>query len=112
MLDAIDALVPAYRPPPSDHRNPYESEPYDGLGPYDLGDLLDWQMHGAELPEPERSGHCELSDTEIARWDARVDRWVRAHGGSLDDEPTPELQPWGYWMEIDGARVWTDDDID
>ncbi|MGH7578128.1 MAG: hypothetical protein ACREM1_23805 [Longimicrobiales bacterium] len=78
-----------YRPPTSDRRNRYKNEPYDGLGPHDLGDLLDWQMHGAELPEPERSAHCELSDVEIARWDARVDRWVRAHGGSLDDELAP-----------------------
>jgi hypothetical protein len=32
-----------------------------------------------------------------------------AHGVSLQDEPAPEIRPWGYWLEIDGARVWTDD---
>lgn len=108
-LAAIDALIPSHRPPTADPRYRYEHEPYDGLGPYELGDLLDWQMYGVELPEPERSGHRELSDAEIARWDARVDAWAEAHGASLADEPAPEIHAWGYWMEIDGARVWTDD---
>lgn len=108
-LAAIDALVPTYRPAEPDRRTRYEHEPYDGLGPHDLSDLVDWQMYGVELPEPERSAHRELSDAEIARWDARVDAWAKAHGASVADEPAPELQPWGYWMEIDRARVWTDD---
>lgn len=113
-LAAIDSLIPSHRmpAPESDRRARYEHEPYDGLGPYDLSDLLDWQMGRDELPEPARSAHHELSDTEIARWDARVDAWARACGGSLEDEPAPELQPWGYWMDIDGARVWTDDIFD
>jgi hypothetical protein len=32
-----------------------------------------WQMYGIDLPEPERSEHREMSDAEIARWDAQVD---------------------------------------
>ena len=106
---AADSPVTFFRPCDTDHRNRYQHEEYDGLGVHDLGDLLDWQMHGIELPKPERSSHRELSDAEIARWDARVDAWAKARGLSLADEPTPELQPWGYWMEIDGAMVWTDD---
>jgi hypothetical protein len=38
-----------------------------------------------------------------------VDAWVAAHGGSLQDEPAPEIQPWGYAVRIEGALVWTDD---
>lgn len=93
----------------TDSRDRYQDEPYDGLGPHHLGDILDWQMYGTPLPKPERSEHREMTDAEIARWDARVDAWAKARGVSLADEPTPELRPWGYWMEIAGARVWTDD---
>ncbi len=53
--------------------------------------------------------HREFSDAEIRRWDARVDAWVAAHGGSLQDEAAPEIQPWGYAVRIEGALVWTDD---
>jgi hypothetical protein len=86
-----------------------DEDGYDGLGPWDLLDLLDAQATGVELPEPERSVHREFSDAEIRRWDARVDAWAAAHGGSLQDEAAPEIQPWGYAMEIEGALVWTDD---
>ena len=107
-IAAIDNAVPQYRPFNADPRNRYEREEYDGLGPYELGDLLDWQMYGVELPEPERSTHRESSDAEIARWDRQVDAWAKARGVSLADEPAAELQPWGYWMQIAGAMVWTD----
>ena len=93
----------------TDRRDRYQDEPYDGLGPHPLVDILDWQMYGTPLPRPERSEHRELTDAEIARWDARVDAWAKARGVSLADEPAPELRPWGYWMEIAGAMVWTDD---
>jgi hypothetical protein len=92
-----------------DARDRYRHEPYDGLGAHELSDILDWQRYGIPLPEVERSEHREMSDEEIARWDARVDTWAAARGVSLADELAPELQPWGYWMEIAGARVWTDD---
>jgi hypothetical protein len=108
-IAAIDSAIPSYRPAVADPRDRFQHEAYDGLGTYELGDLLDWQMYGVELPEPERSTHRELSDAEIARWDAQVDAWAKAHGLSLADEPEPELQPWGYSMEIAGAMVWTDD---
>jgi hypothetical protein len=109
---AITALafpVPSYRPAYADPRSRYELEEYDGLGAHDLGDIVDWHMYGIELPDPEKSMHREFSDAEVARWDSRVDRWAEAHGVSLSDEPAPELHPWGYWLEIDGAMVWTDD---
>jgi hypothetical protein len=103
-------LIPRYAPANGgDRRSRYQHDGYDGLGAHDVADIIDWQMHGIGLPTPERSVHRELSDHEIARWDARVDRWAEAHGVSLADSPAPELQPWGYWMEIDGARIWTDD---
>jgi hypothetical protein len=108
-MASVDFSLPRYQPFYADPRSRFQHEEYDGLGAYDLGDILDWQMYGVELPEPERSTHREMLDTEIARWDARVDRWAKAHGGSLDDEPAPDLHPWGYWMEIEGAMVWTDD---
>jgi hypothetical protein len=66
-------------------------------------------MYGIDLPLPERSEHRELSDAKIARWDARVDAWAKAQGVRLTDEPAPDLQRWGFWMEIAGAMVWTDD---
>ncbi len=106
---AVDALVPTYQPRRPDARDRYRHEDYDGLGPYDLGDLLDWQMYGTEPPPPERSEHRAATDAEIERWDARVDAWAEAHGRTLADETAPELQPWGYAMEIAGALVWTDD---
>jgi hypothetical protein len=93
----------------SDSRDRYQHEPYDGLGSHELSDILDWQMHGIPLPELERSEHREVSDDEIARWDAQVDAWAEARGVRLTDEPEPELEPWGYGMESAGARVWTDD---
>ena len=40
---------------------------------------------------------------------ARVDEWAEARGFRLAEEPAPEIQPWGYAVEIDGALVWTDD---
>jgi hypothetical protein len=103
------ALLPKLSRHETDPRSRDVAEEYDGLGSYDLGDLLDWQMYDVTLPEPERTEHRDISDAEIARWDARVDAWAKAHGFSLADEPTPEIQPWGHWVEIDGARVWTDD---
>ncbi len=106
---AIDFPTLRYRPRDTDSRDRYQHEQYDGLGAYDLGDILDWQMYGIELPQPERSEHRELSDAEIARWDVRVDGWAKAQGFSLTDEPAAEIQPWGYWMDIDGVKVWTDD---
>jgi hypothetical protein len=107
---AVEALLPPLRRRDlTDPRRRYAQEEYDGLGPYDLLDLLDAQRTGVELPRPERSSHRELSDAEIARWDARVDAWAEAHGLSLADEPAPEIQPWGYAVEIDGALVWTYD---
>lgn len=105
----IDAYAPCYRPGDVDPRTRYQHEPYDGLGGYDLGDVLDWQRYGTPLPKPERSEHRELTDEQIARWDARVDAWAKARGVSLADEPTPELQPWGDWMEIGGARILAND---
>jgi hypothetical protein len=108
-LAAVEALLPKSGRSRRERRDRYAEEGYDGLGPYELGDLLDWQMHDVPLPKPERSGHREFSDAEIARWDARVDAWAAAHGVSLQDEPAPEIRPCGVWIEIDGARVWTDD---
>ncbi len=108
-MAAFDRMFPRYVPANADRRSRYQHDGYDGLGAHDLSDILDWQMYDVELPAPERSAHREFSDHEIARWDARVDRWAEAYGASLTDAPAPELQPWGYWMEIDGARVWTDD---
>jgi hypothetical protein len=102
---AREIRLPTYRGRPA---RP-EAEQYDGLGGHDLGDLLDGQMHGAELPPLEASGHREISEAEIARWDARVDAWAEAHGFSLADAPAPEIRPWGYAVVIDGALVWTDD---
>lgn len=106
---AFDVEMPRYQPRDTDARNRYQHEQYDGLGGHDLGDLLDWQMYGIDLPQPERSEHREMSDAEIARWDAHVDAWAKARGVRLTDEPAPDLQPWGFWMEIAGAMVWTDD---
>lgn len=111
-MAALDRVIPRYVPSDRDPRSRYQHDGYDGLGAHDLGDILAWQMYGIALPVPERSAHRELSDQEIKRWDARVDRWAEAHGVSLADAPAPELQPWGYWMEVDGARVWTDDIVD
>ena len=105
----VDVLVPAYEPRHADARDRYRHENYDGLGAYDLDDLLDWQMYGTEPSHPERPKHREASDAEIGRWDARVDAWAEAHGVRLADEPAPEIHPWGYAMEIAGALVWTDD---
>ena len=109
-LAAIDAMLPPFRRRETDPRNRHAEEEYDGLGAYDLNDLIDWQMYDVELPQPEGSVHRELSDAEIARWDARVEAWARAQGVSLAEQPAPEIQPWGYAMEIDGVLVWTDDD--
>lgn len=106
---ALDALLPQPGRSPAKCRDRYADEGYDGLGPHDLGDILDWQMHGTPLPEPELSRHRELSDAEIARWDARVDAWAAAHGMSLAEGTAPEIRPWGYAMEVEGATVWTDD---
>lgn len=106
---ALDFQMPRYQPRDTDSRNRYQHEQYDGIGAHDLADLLDWQMYGIELPQPERSQHREMSDAEIERWDARIDAWAKAQGISLADKPAPEIQPWGYSMEIDGAMVWTDD---
>lgn len=106
---ALDRLMPRLGRTTKDARDRRTDEEYDGLGAYELIDLLEWQMHNVPLPKPERSGHRELSDAEIARWDARVEAWAEAHGLSLADRPAAEIRPWGYWMEIDGARVWTDD---
>lgn len=88
----IDAKIPAfqYRPADTDRRARYAEEPYDGLGSHDLSDLLDWQMHGVELPQPERSTHRELTDAEIACWDTQVDAWARKRGVNLAAEPAPE----------------------
>lgn len=106
---AVDALLPpARRRRETDPRNRHEHDGYDGLGAYDLADLLEWQMHDVALPAMEGSAHREMTDAEIARWDARVDAWVEAHGLSLREEPAAEIQPWGYYVEVDGARVWTD----
>src|SRR5690606_1114190 len=77
---ALDAYVPGYQPRNADPRTRYQHEPYDGLGGHDLSDVLDWQRYGTPLPRPERSEHRELSDEEIARWDARVDAWAKAQG--------------------------------
>lgn len=108
-IAAIDALLPTLtRRELRDPRDLQTSEEFDGFGPYDLSDLLDAQ-YGAELPTVERSSHRELSDAQIARWDAQVDAWAEAHGSSLAEEPAKEIQPWGYALEIDGALVWTDD---
>lgn len=106
---AIDTTLPRFRRAETDPRNRHAHEEYDGLGAYDLEDLLDWQMHDVELPQPEGSAHREMTDAEIASWDARVDAWVEAHGLSFREEPAAEIQPWGYCVEVDGARVWTDD---
>jgi hypothetical protein len=106
-LDAIEALLPRPGRSRPERRDRYAEEEYDGLGPYDLGDLLDWQMHVVALPTQKRSAHRELSDAEIGRWDARVDGRAAAHGVSLVEEPAPEVRPWGFWMDIEGARVWT-----
>ncbi|HUE97070.1 MAG TPA: hypothetical protein VMN39_10440 [Longimicrobiaceae bacterium] len=93
----------------ADSRDRYRHEPYDGLGSHELSDILDWQMHGIPLPKPERSEHRELSDDEIAGWDARVDAWAEERGVRLADDPAPEIQPWGYVMDVAGARIRTDD---
>lgn len=106
---AIDAMLPRCRRAETDPRNRQSHDEYDGLGACELVDLLDWQMHDVELPRPERPEHREMTDAEIAIWDARVDAWVEAHGLSLAEEPAPEIQPWGYAVEVDGAMVWTDD---
>lgn len=106
---AIDALVPRYQRRDMDGRSSYSHEGYDGLAGHDPSDLLDWQRFGSPLPELEGSGHRELSDSEIAAWDAQVDAWAEAHGVSLVNEPVPDIHPWGYFMEIDGAMLWTDD---
>ena len=37
-----------------------------------------------------------------------MDAWAKAHGFRLADGPAPEIQPWGYAVEIDGTLVWTD----
>ena len=106
---AIDAQLPKL--PRRELRDPRDlrtTEEYDGFGPYDLSDLVDAQ-NGAELPTLERSSHREFAEAEIAAWDARVDAWAEARGIRLADEPAPEIQPWGYAVEIDGALVWTDD---
>lgn len=107
---AVDALLPpTRRRRETDPRNRLAHDEYDGLGAYDLEDLLAWQMHDVALPAIEGSAHRETTDAEIARWDARVDAWAEAHGLSLREEPAAEIQPWGYYVEVDGARVWTDD---
>jgi hypothetical protein len=106
---AVDALLPPVRRRElRDPRDLRTHEEYDGFGPYGLSDLVDAQT-GAELPTPERSAHREFSDEDIAAWDARVDAWAEAHGFCLAEEPAPEIQPWGYAVEIAGALVWTDD---
>ena len=87
----IDAYLPRYQPRDTDPRTRYQHEPYDGLGGYDLGDVLDWQRFGTPLPMLERSEHRELTDAEIAQWDARVDAWAKARG-----------------IDLSGARTWTD----
>lgn len=106
---AIDAMLPRFRRAETDPRNRHAHEEYDGLGAYDLLDLVEAQQTGVELPQPERSEHREMTESEIARWDARVDAWAEAHGLSLAEEPATEIRPWGYAVEIDGATVWTDD---
>ena len=106
---ALDRGMPRLGRTTKDARDRLTDEEYDGLGAYELTDLLEWQMHDVPLPKPERSGHRELSDAEIARWDARVEAWAEAHGIRLADDPAAEIRPWGYWVEIDGVRVWTDD---
>jgi hypothetical protein len=105
----MDARLPRLSRSATDRRNRNSHDEYDGLGAYELIDLLDWQMHDVELPRLERPEHREMADAEIARWDARVDAWAEAHGLSLAEEPATEIRPWGYAMEIDGATVWTDD---
>ncbi len=106
---AVEAMLPQFSRRETDPRNRDAHEEYDGLGPYDLLDLLDAQQTGVELPEAEVSHHREFSDAEIVRWDRRVDAWAEAHGASLAEAPAAEIQPWGYGMEIEGALVWTDD---
>lgn len=91
-----------------DPRDLRTTEAYDGFGPYELIDLVDAQ-NGAELPTLERSAHRELTDAEIAAWDARVDAWAERRGVRLVAEPAAEIKPWGYAVEVDGALVWTDD---
>lgn len=88
-LAEFNAQIPAW-PSSLDRRGRYAQEPYDGLGSHDLSDLLEWQMHGVELPRPERSTHQELTDAEIARWDAQVDAWARKRGVNLAAEPATE----------------------
>jgi hypothetical protein len=106
---ALDALLPTLRRREiRDPRDLHSLEEYDGFGPYDLDDLINAQ-NGGELPLVERSSHQEISEEEISAWDARVDAWAEARGLCLADDPAPEVQPWGYAMEIDGALVWTDD---
>lgn len=87
----------------------YAGEPYDGLGAWTLEEHVAWERDGVALPEPERSMHRELTEAEIAAWDARVDRWAAARGVSLAPEPAEEIRPWGWALEVDGALVWTDD---
>ena len=105
----LDLPMPRTGQTPADPRSWHALDGYDGLGAYELIDLLEWQMYDVPLPKPERPSHREWTDAEIARWDARVDAWAAAHGLRLTDAPAAEIQPWGYWLEIDGARVWTDD---
>jgi hypothetical protein len=83
-----------------------------GIRPSQLRSVSWCELLDVALPTPERSVHREFSDDEMAQWDARVNHWAEAHGANLTDTPAPALRPWGYWMEIDGARVWTDDMID
>lgn len=106
---AIDTLIPRYEPRGTDSRTSCTPDEYDGLAGHDVRDLLEWQRFGTHLPPLEGSAHRELSAAEIARWDAQVDAWARVHGSSLAEEPDQDIQPWGYWMEVDGAMVWTDD---
>jgi hypothetical protein len=106
---ALDATLPRLGRRNRGEVARYEEDGYDGLGAYALEDLVAWERDGVVLPKPERSGHRELSDAQIAAWDARVDAWAAARGFSLAAEPATEIQPWGYAMEVEGALVWTDD---
>lgn len=108
-LAALDAALPRLGSRGTDRRDRYAEEAYDGIAPYALEDWVAWERDGVELPRPERSGHREFSEAEIAAWDARVDAWAAAHGDILAAGPAPELRPWGFWLDIDGVRVWTDD---
>jgi len=105
----VDSLRLAWNMPAMDADDRFADEAYDGLGIYRLCDLLDGQRYGVELPDPEGSGHRELSGAQIARWDARVDAWAAARGLGLAPESAAEIRSWGYAMEIEGVLVWTDD---